>query len=99
MCVKRALYVFLFISLIATSALSQTFRGGIAGSVADPSGSMIAGASVKIVHNGTGLTRSQVTSNAGDFSFDELPTGIYKVTVTQAGFQPDTAEIEVAVGK
>ena len=85
--------------LFGMSALGQTFRGGIAGSVADASGALVPEAVVKIVHNGTGLTRSQTTSAAGDFSFVELPTGIFTLTVSKTGFQNYSVEVEVAVGK
>ncbi|MFN7999013.1 MAG: carboxypeptidase regulatory-like domain-containing protein [Bryobacteraceae bacterium] len=86
-------------ALLSTTAFGQTFRGAIAGNVADASGAVIPDAVVKIVHKGTGLSRSQTTPAAGDFSFAELPTGIYSLTVSKAGFQSYSVEVEVAVGK
>jgi hypothetical protein len=76
----------------------QTYRGAIAGSVADASGAAVLDASVKILHKGTGLTRTQNTAAAGDFSFPDLPTGIFTVTVNKQGFQPYAQDVEVAVG-
>ena len=77
----------------------QTFRGSMAGSVADASGAAIPGTEVKIVNKGTGLTRSVETGNAGDFTFPNLDPGVYTVTATKAGFQGFTQDIEVAVAK
>jgi hypothetical protein len=87
------------LAVVSTAAFGQTFRGAIAGTVADSTGAVVPDASVNIVHKGTGLTRTQNTPNAGDFSFPELPTGIYELTVKKSGFQAFTQDVEVAVGK
>jgi hypothetical protein len=85
--------------LLGSAALAQTFRGGMAGSVADSSGAAVPNAVVTITNKATGLTRSQSTQGAGDFNFPDLPTGTYTVGVTKTGFQRYAQEIEVAVGK
>jgi hypothetical protein len=86
--------------LLWAPAWSQTFRGGIAGSVADSTGAAVPQATVKIVNLDTGLTRNQDTTSTGEFSFPDLPTGFYSFTATKQGFQTQTAEkVEVAVGK
>lgn len=77
----------------------QTYRGGLAGTVTDASGAAIPGAEVRIVNQGTGLTRTQPTPPAGDFNFPDLGTGVYQITVSKQGFQAYRQEIEVAVGK
>lgn len=84
-----------------TLALSfgQTFRGSMAGSVADASGAAVPGTEVKIVNKGTGLTRTVETGTGGEFTFPNLDPGVYTVTVAKAGFQTFTADIEVAVAK
>jgi len=92
--------VSLVFSLAVLSLTAQTFRGGIAGTVADSTGAVVPGASVKIVNNANGLTREQESTAAGDFSFPDLPPGIYKVTIGKAGFKTATLDnVEVAVGK
>jgi hypothetical protein len=74
--------------LLSTAALvGQTFRGTILGSVTDPSGAVVAGATVKIHNLATGLERTTTTSADGSYAVPELPIGTYSVTVTQAGFQ------------
>ena len=86
--------------LLATAVLAQTSRGTISGSIADPSGAMVAGAAVKLEQVGTGLTSSTVTTNAGLFSFTDLPPGIYTVTVSQTGFATQRIQqVRVEVGK
>ena len=81
----RSLAVFV---LLSTSVLvGQTFRGTILGSVTDPSGAVVAGASVKVRNVATGLERTTTTSADGSYSVPELPIGTYSVTITQPGFQ------------
>src|ERR1700722_13471579 len=85
--VRRMISPVLFLAFLASVTLiAQTFRGGVAGTVADASGASLIGASVKLVSPETGLTRESLTSSAGDFVFQDLPLGKYDITVTQAGF-------------
>jgi hypothetical protein len=81
----RLLVVFV---LFSTALLvAQTFRGTILGTVTDPSGAVVGGATVKIRNVGTGQERSTTTSADGSYAVPELPIGTYTVTVTQAGFK------------
>ena len=96
----RCAFELLVVVFFAVPLISQTFRGGIAGSVADSSGAVVPDAAVKITNNATGLTREQNSTASGDFSFPDMPPGLYNVTINKAGFR--TAElqnVEVAVGK
>ncbi len=72
--------------LVSAQLFSQTFRGGVAGTVTDASGAIIAGAAVKLVSPDTGLTRETASSSAGEFVFQDLPLGKYDITVSQPGF-------------
>lgn len=65
---------------------AQTFRGGINGAVLDPSGAGIPNAAVVATAVDTAIARKTVTSSSGDFLFQDLPLGIYTVTVTFPGF-------------
>ncbi|MEO8662605.1 MAG: carboxypeptidase regulatory-like domain-containing protein [Bryobacteraceae bacterium] len=95
----RSLAVFFSLILLALPMAAQTFRGGLAGSVADASGAAVPSAEVKIVNKGTGLSRTQSTESAGEFNFPDLTAGVYTLTVTKSGFQSHTQDVEVAVGK
>ncbi|HUM06957.1 MAG TPA: TonB-dependent receptor [Terriglobales bacterium] len=87
-----------FVLLAAATLVAQTFRGTILGTVTDPSGNLVAGATVKVKNSGTGLERSTTTSADGSYAIPELPIGKYSVTVTQSGFQTAiTSEVEVNV--
>jgi outer membrane receptor protein involved in Fe transport len=83
----KARIVLVSVLLAAVSLSAQTFRGTILGTVTDPSGAVVAGATVRAKNPGTGLERTTVTSADGSYSLSELPIGTYTVTVTLAGFQ------------
>ena len=73
--------------LTAVSLWAQTFRGTILGTVTDPHGNLVAGATVKAKNTGTGLERTTTTGPDGGYAIPELPVGSYSVTVTQSGFR------------
>ena len=77
----------LFVLLSTAMLVGQTFRGTILGSVTDPSGAFVAGATVKVRNEATGLERTTTTSANGSYLVPELPIGKYSVTVTQTGFE------------
>jgi hypothetical protein len=58
----------------------------------------VAGATVKVRNEGTGLERTTVTSGDGSYTVSELPIGTYSVTVSLTGFQTAvTNKVEVDV--
>src|SRR5258707_14349148 len=81
----RLLMVFVLLS--TAMLVGKTFRGTILGSVTDPSGAYVAGATVKVRNVATGLERTTATSADGSYAVPELPIGTYSVSVTQTGFQ------------
>jgi hypothetical protein len=87
----RARIILVFVLLAAVGLSAQTFRGTILGTVTDPSGAVLAGATVTVKNVGTGLERSTQTSADGSYALPELPIGTYTVTVTLAGFQTSVA--------
>jgi len=85
--IRFALFTFGFgLIQIPQPALAQTFRGGIHGTVEDPSGALLARALVKAENDGTDQIYSTVTTSAGEFTFQDLPLGSYSVSVTRNGF-------------
>ncbi len=89
----------LIVFLGATFAGAQNFRGGINGVVTDQGGASIAGAQVSITNDGTGVTQAAVASSAGEFSFPDLPLGLYTVSATSSGFETLKVEkVQVSAG-
>jgi hypothetical protein len=85
--------------LFVCVAQAQTFRGAINGTVTDPSGAVVPNAQVRATDTSTGIEHTTVTTTDGQFSFQDIPLGSYKVTVTAPGFPPFTVDkVEVVAG-
>lgn len=89
---KRIVLGSIFVVLIAALAGAQTFRGAINGTVTDPSGSVVPNAQVAATDVATSVAHNTTTTSDGQFSFQDLPLGSYKVTVTAKGFATATAD-------
>ena len=59
----------------------------IAGTVTDPTGAVVSGASVAIREASTGKTRTVAANDAGQFTLAGLPAGRYDLNVSLAGFK------------
>jgi hypothetical protein len=89
----------LLFTLSIIPVMAQSPVGDIAGTVNDPSGAFIAGASVTAMSAGTGASRSIATDNQGKFVISALQPGNYRVSVTYKSFQPYNVEVPVEVGQ
>ena len=78
----------LLLSVFACLSLSaQQITGNIRGTVVDPSGAVVRGASVTAQETETGLSRSTTTDRNGNYVLLELPVGHYRLQVAAKGFQ------------
>jgi hypothetical protein len=69
--------------------------GVIRGSVQDPSGAVIAGATVEIQNPVSHYDRTVTSDNKGGFEFDNVPYNNYHLTVTASGFQNGAKDLDV----
>ena len=88
----QKLALFLAVSVVilglSTAGLAQELAATLTGTVTDPSGALVAGATVVVHSNETGIdVRTVTTTNTGSFNITNLPAGRYTVTVKDAGFQ------------
>ena len=92
--------VFLLLSGIAVLAQSQATTGTIQGTIVDPNGAVVSGASVNIKNVQTGSERTVVTNSDGFFTAPLLPLGRYRVTTDASGFSKSILEnVDVNVGQ
>jgi len=78
---------------------AQTFRGAINGSVTDPSGAVLAGATVKSTNVATQVTLTTTSTSDGQFAFQDLPLGTYKIEVSASGFRTSVVDnVSVTAG-
>src|SRR6266571_4421167 len=96
---KRLALAILVVLSLAVGVNAQTFRGAINGTVSDPSGAVVPNAAVKATEGTTGIDHNTVTTSEGQFSFQDIPLGFYKVTVSATGFPAYTVDkVEVIAG-
>ena len=96
---KRLVLAILVVLSFAVGVNAQTFRGAINGTVTDPSGAVVPNAAVKATESATGIDHTTVTTSEGAFSFQDIPLGFYKVSVTASGFPVYTVDkVEVTAG-
>src|SRR3954453_3660475 len=78
---------------------AQTSFGSIVGSVTDPSGAAVGGATVELTNIGTSERRTATSESSGNFNFVNLIPGQYRVAVQQPGFKRYSREpIRIEVG-
>jgi hypothetical protein len=86
--VVPALLIVLLLALALPGAMyAQQYSGTIAGTVTDPAGAAISGATVTFTNVGTNATDTTTTSDSGSFTFAQVPIGTYDVKIQQAGFK------------
>ncbi len=94
--------VFVGVSLlclvISVMAYSQA-AGTIVGSVLDPSGARIPGASISLDNRSTGVHRTTISNETGFYDFTALPPGEYEVSADLAGFEKVVRRATVNVGR
>jgi hypothetical protein len=91
-----ALFLLLVAFATASTATAQTGNSAnITGTVTDPSGGVVAGASVSIHNPVSGLEHSTTTDVSGNFSFANVPFNPYHLAVSAAGFGAYAQDIDV----
>jgi hypothetical protein len=71
-------------------AIAQSTFGSFVGTVRDPSGAVVANASVQVTNKGTSAQRSATTDPSGSYSVVNLEPGTYEIVVEASGFQRTT---------
>ena len=78
--------------LMLGSAIAQSDRGTIAGSILDSSGAAVGGASITITGVDTGNTYKSVSTAEGVYRVADIQTGRYNITVEAPGFKASVHE-------
>jgi hypothetical protein len=85
--VFTALMAVLLVIGLSTTGYAQA-GGSVAGTVKDPTGAVIPGASVTLMNTALGTQFSATTDGQGVYAFPNIPVGRYDLTVTLTGFKP-----------
>ncbi|HVF47846.1 MAG TPA: carboxypeptidase regulatory-like domain-containing protein [Pyrinomonadaceae bacterium] len=99
----------LWLSICSGLATAQQITATISGTIVDPAGSVVAGATVTATSAETGLVKTATTNENGGYTITFLAPGVYKITVSQTGFTlvtrdniklevAQTAELDISLG-
>lgn len=101
----RTINVLLLLIFMGTASIhslvwaqASATAANINGTITDEQGAAIAGATVSAKNVGTSLVRQISTGEDGTYLVQQLPPGIYEVTVSADGFASRTAKLEVELG-
>jgi hypothetical protein len=87
----------LFILFLASAgAFAQGGNAGaIRGTVTDPSGAVIPGATVNLTNSTSGLNRTTTSDAQGQFVFTNVPFNPYRIDVSAPNFAPLSQNVEI----
>lgn len=81
----RYIFVALLLAIFSRALLAQS-TATITGTVTDPSGAVVPGVQIKVHANGTGLDRTIISDNSGNYVVPSLQPGEYSVQAKATGF-------------
>jgi hypothetical protein len=86
LCTALCLFAFAF------TAFAQETTGGVRGTVKDPQGAVVAGATVTVAGSALIGKRTAKTDSGGNYKIDSLPPGTYEISVVAQGFGTQTQQ-------
>jgi hypothetical protein len=85
--------------LTASLSLAQTATSSLRGTVTDPVGAVVAGATVTLESKETGFHQTHKTEKDGGYQFQQVPPATYAVTVESPGFATETSVVQLLVAQ
>jgi hypothetical protein len=87
-------------ALFSMAVLAQEPTGAIEGTVTDPQGAIVQGASLTVRNAATNFARSATADDSGHYRVSQLPPGTYEVKVSGTNFKTSViSDVVVAVGQ
>src|SRR5262245_34206279 len=72
---------------LATIAYGQSYQGSLRGSLHDNLGNPLSNVTLSLINQGTNLSRTTVTNASGEYVFDRVDPGKYKLEASSSGFK------------
>src|SRR5258705_1566430 len=87
--------------LLGVASLGQvSSTGSLSGTVADPSGAVVANASVTLKNTATNQEFTTQTNDSGNFNVPSVASGLYTATIVAPGFKKaEVTGIKIDIGK
>ncbi|MDQ1638573.1 MAG: hypothetical protein QOF62_1912 [Pyrinomonadaceae bacterium] len=97
--IKSLLIAFAALAVFAVTVAGQVTGGAVTGTILDPNGGAVVGANVLLKDKARGIEHTAETTSAGSYSFPNVQTGTYTMTVTASGFSQATGEVTVSLNQ
>ena len=85
-CFSGVIALGLMVAFAVGVGFGQSTSGSVSGSVTDPGGAFVPGASVVITNSVSGYSHATTTDSSGNYHFYNLPFDAYTVTVSSSSF-------------
>ena len=95
---KLALFLLLIVICLSGALpvwAQSTSTGSVAGTITDPSGAVVSGATVTMTDPTTNIVRTATTNATGRYFFADVTPGTYNISVSKAGFSTVKTEHQV----
>jgi len=89
MCLEAVCLVVATCLCFSALLFAQGTGGRILGRIADPTGAVLGTVKVTATNDATGVARSTVSGDSGDYGFPDLPVGTYTLSFELTGFKKD----------
>ena len=98
---RKFFFVLVVLALVGLPVFGQsTATGSLTGTITDPTGAVVPGASVVVKSSGTGQEFTAKTNDEGVFTIPVLASGLYTATISVKGFkQSKVTDIKIDAGK
>ncbi len=94
------LAVILCLSVSAAFAQAQASTADLTGTVTDPTGAVVPGATVKVTNPTTGFTRTVTANDSGEYQVIGIPPGAYEVSASASTFKTvKISNVKLTVGQ
>lgn len=96
---RAVIFFFVFVLAFSALILAQTATTSLRGTVTDPKGAVVQGATVTLNNLATGYSRTTKSGSDGVYQFLEVPPATYRLTVAYSGFatlQRDEVTLQVS---
>jgi hypothetical protein len=95
---QSAVLVLFLLALFAIPVVAQFETAEVLGTIHDPSGQVVAKATVTLSNQGTGIQATTTTDDNGNYDFFDVKIGLYTITVEATGFDKvSTQDVRVDV--
>jgi hypothetical protein len=96
---RNAFPALLLLFVVTHIIIAQTANTSLRGTIKDPSGAVVPGASISLIDNTTGKMLQTTSTSGGDYQFNQIPPAKYTIKVSAPGFGDQTKVAELLVNQ